>query len=164
MPFLSDKQMEKLNTFAERAEKAKKRVVEKAEKSAGQAKLVGEVTLGAVLAGYISGRFGDAEGHIAVGGFKFDPGLALGIGGVLSSMFDLWGKHTDDALNVSSGMIGLTAGKYFFGVGSRGKAKGTLIGNAGEVELLGPAGGAGTPSSFYLGADPIDAWARAAAG
>jgi len=161
MAFVSEAQMAKFGAALRKSDERIKRFKAKAEERAGKVRDLATTTLGGAMGGYISGRLGDAAGKMTVFGFNFDPALAGGVAFGVAGLLDVFGKYSDDALNVGGGMLSYSIGKYAFDTGQKGKQAGTLFGEIpyGEPEILGPSAGYGSPSSFYMGAE-VDAYAE----
>jgi hypothetical protein len=142
MSYLSAAQIEAVKAKLEGANKRLESLKEKATEAAARVKTVAEVAGGGLVAGYIDGRLGAAaggavkEGHVSVMGFQFVPSVAAGAVMCTGAFLELFGKNSDDALNVGSGMLAGTAYGFAHSTGKAGKAKGTIFG-ATSPELIG---------------------------
>lgn len=142
MSYLSAAQIEAVKTKLEGANKRLMSLKEKATEAAERVKTVAEVAGGGLVAGYLDGRLGAAaggavkEGHVSVAGFQFVPSVAAGALLCTGSFLEVFGKNSDDALHVGSGMLAGTAYGFANATGKAGKAKGTVFGAA-APELVG---------------------------
>jgi hypothetical protein len=142
MSYLSAAQIEAVRAKLETANKRLESLKEKATVVAERVKTVAEVAGGGLAAGYLDGRLGAApggavkEGHVSVMGFQFVPSVAAGALLCTGSFLEIFGKNSEDALAVGSGMLAGTAYSFANATGKAGKAKGTIFG-ASSPELIG---------------------------
>lgn len=145
--YLTAQQIEEVKNKLQTANKRLEGLKQKASVAAERVKTVAEVAAGGLAAGYLDGRLGAAaggpvkEGHVSVMGFQFVPSVAAGALLCTGSLLELFGKNSDDALAVGSGMFAGNAYAMANATGRSGKAKGTIFG-ASSPELIGAPGGA----------------------
>jgi hypothetical protein len=165
MAFLTQTQLDDIKTNYERASKTIQRMRSKAEEQAGKAKTAALTVGGGLVGGYVDGRLGALpgakttdgkpikEGHMSILGFQVQPSVAAGGGLVLASFFDLFGKNTDDAAALGSGMLAGAAYGIGQKTGASGQSKGTIFGQqmSAGPEILG-ASSFGSDFSASVGA------------
>jgi hypothetical protein len=136
MPFISDTAMEKVATklqgFETREEKRKVEVRQKLN----EVKVVAESNLGAALVGFLAGRFEDNDSNFFIPRTSIPADFALGLTGVGLAFFDMFGRHDEDALNFSNGVLSGATAMYFRKHAHAGRQANKFW--AGEPELTGP--------------------------
>lgn len=112
MPFISDAQVSRvqatIGSLSARANRAKAA----AEKQANNMMKVAEIVGAGAAIGFVRGKM-EKTGDFNIPGTQIDIELAVGLGLTGASLFEVFGKWDDDALNVGSGVLAHYAGQVF---------------------------------------------------
>lgn len=118
MPFISDAQVSRvqatIGSLSARANRAKAA----AEKQANNMMKVAEIVGAGAAIGFVRGKMEKPDasgvaGSFNIPGTQIDIELAVGLGLTGASLFEVFGKWDDDALNVGSGVLAHYAGQVF---------------------------------------------------
>ena len=105
MPFISDAQLERVQSgmasIAARANRARELVA----KQAHTMKKVGEIVGGAAAMGFVRGKYEKDGSQFVIPGTTIDGQLALGVAAVGAAMFNVAGKYDEDLLNIGCGVL-----------------------------------------------------------
>jgi hypothetical protein len=105
MPFISDAQVAKLQSFASASKSRIAKAKERAQEKAGEVKSTLECVGAAGLMGYVRGKREDAAGVWNAPFVKFDMELMVGLTTVGCAYFDLFGKYDEDVLMAGNGIL-----------------------------------------------------------
>ena len=105
MPFISDQQLSKVQSFVGAQKMRANRAKMLAEEKAGEMKATLECVGAAGAIGYARGKFEDASGVWNAPFVKFDVELLTGLSLVGMAFFDLFGKYDEDVLNAGNGVL-----------------------------------------------------------
>jgi hypothetical protein len=112
MPFISDAQVSRVqSTIGNLAAKAN-RAKQAAQKQADNMMKVAEIVGAGAAIGFVRGKM-EKTGDFNIPGTQIDIELAVGLGLTGASLFEVFGKWDDDALNVGSGVLAHYAGQVF---------------------------------------------------
>jgi len=118
MPFISDSQVSRVQATIGSLSAKANRAKAAAEKQADNMMKVAEIVGAGAAIGFVRGKMEkpDASGIAGVfniPGTQIDIEMAVGLGLTGASLFEVFGKWDDDALNVGSGVLAHYAGQVF---------------------------------------------------
>lgn len=111
MPFISDAQLAKVQSFVGKQKARANAVKIKAEEKAGEMISTLECVGGAAAMGYVRGKREDAAGVWNAPFVKFDMELLTGLSFVGLALFDVFGKYDDHAHNIGNGILAHYSGQ-----------------------------------------------------
>lgn len=111
MPFISDSQIAKIQSFVGKQKARANAVKAKAEEKAGEMIATLECVGGAAAMGYIRGKREDAAGVWNAPFVKFDMELLTGLSFVGLALFDVFGKYDQHAHNIGNGILAHYSGQ-----------------------------------------------------
>lgn len=131
MPFISDRELAKVQTAVSANQTRMARARAKAAEKAGEMKQVLEVVGAAGALGFLRGKMEEADGAWNIPGTTIDIEMAAGLLLVGTAFFDIFGKYDEDVLNAGGGVLAHYAGQVFRKFGKTGQLSlvaGTHIG------------------------------------
>jgi hypothetical protein len=105
MPFISDAQLERVQSGMASTMARANRAREAVAKQAHNMKKAGEIVGGAAAIAFVRGKYEKDGSSFVIPGTTIDGQLALGIAAVAGSLFNVAGKYDEDLLNVGCGVL-----------------------------------------------------------
>ena len=112
MPFISDAQVSRVQATIGSLSAKANRAKAAAEKQADNMMKVAEIVGAGAAIGFVRGKM-EKTGDFNIPGTQIDIEMAVGLGLTGASLFEVFGKWDDDALNVGSGVLAHYAGQVF---------------------------------------------------
>jgi hypothetical protein len=118
MPFISDAQVSRVQATIGSLSAKANRAKAAAEKQADNMMKVAEIVGAGAAIGFVRGKMEKPDaagvaGTFNIPGTQIDIEMAVGLGLTGASLFEVFGKWDDDALNVGSGVLAHYAGQVF---------------------------------------------------
>lgn len=105
MPWVSDATLAKVQTRIQAVKRGGQKALVKGERVAGKLKVTGEMGAGAGLAGALRGYMEKTGRSMNIPGTTIDGQLVVSLGLVGMSIFDVFGKYSEDVGNVANGSL-----------------------------------------------------------
>lgn len=119
-----------------RAHQARDKVQAKMEKTTEKVVRTLELGVAAAAGGIIQGKAGPDGAHVM--GVPVDLGIGLGLN--LLGLFDVAGKHSDHLNNLGDGFLAAYLSQAGFGIGSKWRTTGKLLGGTASTTTSGALG------------------------
>lgn len=136
MPMLTESQMDKVHSIVSTAQRAKERTREELAARKEEIRLVGEAVGASVVLQFVRGKMEDSTGAWNIPGTQVDIEGVVGLGMLGLGLSRKAGKHSQDLINGSVGVLSHYMGqlsRHFSKTGSfslvAGTSPGSLVGS-----------------------------------
>jgi len=113
MPYITDTQLARVQGVMNKAKDKASKARAKAQEKMGDVIATGEAVGAAAAMGFIRGKMEKDGKQFVIPGTTIDIELLVGLAGVGSAFFDLFGKYDKDVLNMSNGILAHYSGQVF---------------------------------------------------
>lgn len=155
MPFISDKQLESLQSFVGRQKARTAKAIAKTKERTDEFVSAAECVGAAGAMGYIRGMREDAEGVWNLPFIKADVEMVTGLAMMGTSFFNLWGKYDKHILSMGTGIMAHYTGQIMRKLAKTGSFS-QVAGDWGSPNVGALPEGIRTP----MGQDPVAAALR----
>src|SRR6266700_2453568 len=105
MPMLTESQMEKVHSIVSTSQRAKEKMREQMIERKEEIRLVGEAVGASVVVSFVRGKMEDAQGAWNIPGTQVDIEGVVGLGLLGLGLSKKLGRHSQDAINGSVGIL-----------------------------------------------------------